>query len=163
MYSLLPALVASIFLGYGVFVACTQGFTRIGTSFFVLCITSAIWQGTWAILFQVHDPAMAMFLVKQGYLLILFLPTSLYHFLTEVSLRTGERRYVYFSYGMAACLALVLLFSHYFVSGYYSYFFGFYPKAGLLHPLHVLQTVLVVNRGLYITYMQRRQVDKNRR
>ncbi|MBV8633545.1 MAG: HAMP domain-containing histidine kinase, partial [Burkholderiaceae bacterium] len=84
-------------------------------------------------------------------------------FLTEVSLRTGERRYVYFSYGMAACLATVLLFSHYFVNGYYSYFFGFYPKAGLLHPLHVLQTVVVVNRGLYITYMQRRQVDKNRR
>ena len=163
MYSLLPALVSSIFLGYGVFVACTQGFTRIGTSFFVLCITSAIWQGTWAVLFQVHDPQLAMFLVKLGYLLILFLPTSLYHFLTEISLKENERRLVYLSYGVAGILALALLGSDYFVSGYYTYFFGRYPRAGLLHPLHVLQTVIVVNRGLYITFRQQQNATGNRR
>jgi len=163
MYSLLPALVASIFLGYGVFVACAQGFTRVGTSFFVLCMTSAMWQGTWAVLFQVHDPHLAMFLVKLGYLLILFLPTSLYHLLTEISLKENERRYVYVSYGVAAILATTLLTSNYFVSGYYDYFFGLYPKAGLLHPLHVLQTVVVVNRGLYITWRQQQNANANRR
>ena len=163
MYSLLPAAVASIFLGYGVFVACTQGFTRIGTSFFALCITSAVWQGTWAVLFQVRDPFMAMFLVKLGYLLIIFLPSSMYHFLAEVSMRTSERRYVYLSYGVAGCLALTLLFGDDFVSGYYVYFFGFYPKAGPLHPLHVLQTMILGARTLYITYMQRRHVGENQR
>ena len=85
MYSLLPALVASMFLGYGVFVVSTQGFTRISISFLALCVTSAIWQGTWAVLFQVQDPRLALLLVKVGYLLILFLPTSLYHFLTEIA------------------------------------------------------------------------------
>jgi signal transduction histidine kinase len=39
-----------------------------------------------------------------------------------------------------------------FVDGYYTYFWGYYPRAGLLHPIHVLQTVIVVNRGLYITW-----------
>jgi two-component system CAI-1 autoinducer sensor kinase/phosphatase CqsS len=163
MYSLLPALVSSIFLGYGVFVACTQGFTRIGTSFFVLCITSAVWQGTWAVLFQVQDPQMAMFLVRLGYLLILFLPTSLYHFLTEISLKENERHFVYLSYGIAGVLGVILLSSNYFVSGYYKYFFGLYPKAGLLHPIHVLQTVIVVNRGLYITFRQQQHANENRR
>lgn len=163
MYSLLPALVASIFLGYGVFVACTQGFTRVGTSFFVLCMTSTVWQGTWAVLFQVRDPHLAMFLVKLGYLLILFLPTSLYHLLTEISLKENERRFVYLSYAVAGALALILLSGNYFVNGYYSYFFGLYPKAGLLHPLHVLQTVIVVNRGLYITFRQQQHANANRR
>jgi signal transduction histidine kinase len=163
MYSLLPALVALIFLGFGIFVASTQGFTRIGSSFFVLCVTSAVWQGTWAVLFQVKDPHTAMLLVKLGYLLILFLPTSLYHFLTEISLRENERRFVYASYAIAGMLAVALLGSNYFVSGYYSYFFGLYPKAGPLHPLHVLQTVIVVSRGLYITYRQQMQARENRR
>lgn len=162
MYSLLPALVASIFLGYGIFVVCTQGFTRIGTSFFVLSIASAIWQGTWAVLFQVQDPQIALFLVKLGYLLILFLPTSLYHFLSEISLMDGERRYVYLSYGVAAVLAAVLLGSNDVVDGYYQYFFGRYPKAGPLHPIHVLQTIIVVNRGLYITYRQQQRACQHR-
>jgi signal transduction histidine kinase len=163
MYSLLPALVSSLFLGYGVFIACTQGFTRVGTSFFVLCITSAVWQGTWAVLFQIHDPHIARFLIKLGYLLILFLPTSLYQFLTEISLKDSERRYVYLSYGLAAILGLAMIPGNYFVDGYYQYFFGYYPKASYLHPIHVLQTVVVVNRGLYITYRQQQHANANRK
>ena len=154
MYSLLPALVASIFLGYGIMVACTQGFTRVGTSFFFLCMVSALWQGTWAVLFQVREPQTIMFLVRFGYLVILFLPTSLYHFLTEIAQAGRERRYVYLSYAFAGLLAIADLGSDWFVSGYYDYFFGPYPRAGLLHPLHVLQTAIVVARGLYVTYVQ---------
>lgn len=150
----LPAVVASIFVAYGLSVVCTKGFTRIGTSFFALCITSAVWQGTWAVLFQVRDPQVALFLVKLGYLLILFLPTSLYHFLCEISERTSERYWVYGSYGVAALFAVFLIGTDLFVDGYYTFFWGYYPKAGLLHPLHVLQTVVVVGRGLYITYRQ---------
>lgn len=156
MYSLLPALVASIFLGYGIMVACTQGFTRVGTSFFFLCMVSALWQGTWAVLFQVREPQTIMFLVRFGYLVILFLPTSLYHFLTEITLAGRERRYVYLSYAFAGLLAIADLGGDRFVSGYYDYFFGPYPRAGVLHPLHVLQTVVVVGRGLYVTYVQQR-------
>ncbi|PFH09633.1 signal transduction histidine kinase [Collimonas sp. PA-H2] len=163
MYSILPAVVASIFLAYGLYVVCTKGFTRIGSSFLVLCITSAFWQGAWAFLFTLRDPHMAMFVVKFGYLLILFLPTSLYHFLTEICERTTERKYVYASYAFAAILAIFLLGSDLLVSGYYQYFWGYYPKAGLLHPLHVLQTVIVVNRGLYITYREQQVAELGKR
>ncbi|HEY8027486.1 MAG TPA: ATP-binding protein [Burkholderiaceae bacterium] len=162
MYSLLPAIVASIFLGYGIIVACTQGMTRVGASFFLLCMVSALWQGTWAVLFQVSDPQTIMFLTRFGYLAILFLPTSLYHFLTEISLAEKERPLVYLSYGIAGMLAMTLLCSDLFVSGYYRFFFGPYPKAGLLHPLHVLQTVAVVGRGLYVTYRQQKHSNASR-
>jgi signal transduction histidine kinase/CheY-like chemotaxis protein len=156
MYSLLPALVASIFLGYGIMVACTQGLTRVGASFYFLCVLSALWQGTWAVLFQVRDPHIIMGLVRFGYFVIIFLPTSLYHFLTEIAQAGRERRYVYLSYGFAGLLALADLGSDWFVSGYYEDFFGPYPRAGVLHPLHVLQTTLVVSRGLWVTYVQQR-------
>lgn len=152
MYSIFPAVVASIFLAYGLYVLASKGFTRIGMSFFVLCLISAFWQGTWAILFQTKNVQTAILLTKFGYLLILFLPTSLYHFLSEISGNEKERRYVIASYVVAAILAVFLLCSNLLISGHYVYFWGYYPKAGLLHPLHVLQTILVVSRGLYITY-----------
>jgi two-component system, CAI-1 autoinducer sensor kinase/phosphatase CqsS len=163
MFSVLPAIVSALFLGYGLYVVAEKGFNRVSTSFFVLCVTTFFWQGLWAVLFQVHDPELARILIKAGYLLILFLPTSLYQFLAEISERKGERRLILLSYAFAAVLGLFDIGTNLFVDGYYRYFFGYYPKAGLLHPLHVLQTVLVVNRGLYITFRQEQQAPQGRR
>jgi len=154
MYSALPAIVSALFLGYGAYVVAVRGFNRVSTSFLLLCVTTFSWQAAWSILFQVDDPGVALVLAKAGYLLILFLPTSLYQFLVEISERTQERRWVWMSYAMAAALAVLLFNSDWLVAGTYRYFWGYYPKAGWLHPLHVLQTVLVVNRGLYVTFRQ---------
>jgi two-component system, CAI-1 autoinducer sensor kinase/phosphatase CqsS len=163
MFSVLPAIVSALFLGYGLYVVAEKGFNRVSTSFFVLCVTTFFWQGLWAVLFQTHEPATARILVKAGYLLILFLPTSLYQFLAEISQRKGERRLILLSYGFAAVLGVFDIGTNLFVDGYYHYFFGYYPKAGWLHPLHVLQTVLVVNRGLYITFRQQQQAPQGRK
>ena len=152
MYSVLPAVVSAVFLWYGGYVLAVKGFNRVSTSFFLLCLTTFFWQGTWAVLFQVHDSRMAMPLVRFGYLLILFLPTALYQFLVEISERDDERRWVYLSYAACSILGFFDVGTDLFVSGYYDYFWGYYPKAGPLHPLHVLQTSVVVTRGLYITW-----------
>lgn len=164
MYSLLPSIVAILFLAYGVYVLAAKGFSRVTGSFFLLCLTTFFWQAIWAVLFQIkNDPALALLLAKSGYLLIIFLPTSLYHFLTEISGLHKDRRWVYASYVFAAVLGAFNLFSNWFVDGTYSYFFGSYPKAGLLHPLHVLQTMVVVNRGLYLTYRASKNTSEDHR
>ncbi|MCW8194564.1 GHKL domain-containing protein [Proteobacteria bacterium 005FR1] len=154
MYSILPSIVAILFLAYSVYVLHAKGLTRVTTAFAILCITTFFWQATWAVLFQVEDPELAAVLTKVGWLLILFLPTSLYQFLVEVTGRQGEWKMVYGSYGFAALLAAFLVTTNLVVDGYYDYFWGYYPRAGLLHPLHVLQTVVVVLRGLYLTYQK---------
>ena len=78
MYSLFSAVVACYFLVTGYFV--WQKNTRTDRShiaFLVLCITTFAWQATWAVLFQVSDPELSHLLARTGYLLIIFLPTSL--------------------------------------------------------------------------------------
>ena len=152
MYSVLPGIVSILFLGYGVYAVASRGFNRITGSFFLLCLTTFLWQGTWSILFQVQAHDIAYLLAKFGYFFILFLPSALYHFLTEITGRQQERKYVYLSYGLAAILAGFLISSNLFVSGVYRYYWGYYPKAGILHPIHLLQTLVVVSRGLYITF-----------
>ena len=151
MYSVFPATVALLFLVYGGYVLWRSGFNRVTRSFFLMCLTTFAWQATWAVLFQVHDPDTAEMLVRLGYLPILFLPTTLYHFLSEITDQRRELPRVYASYGFAALL-MVTLPGDLFVRGHYDFFFGYYPKAGYLHPLHVLQTCVVVLRGLYLTW-----------
>jgi two-component system, CAI-1 autoinducer sensor kinase/phosphatase CqsS len=163
MYSLLPALVSALFLSYGIYVFIAKGITRISSIFFVHCITTFFWQGTWAVLFQVQDPALANLFIKLGYLFIIFLPTTLYHFFAEISGRQQEQLWVYASYGLATLLAIFNLTSDLFVDGYYIYFWGYYPKAGALHPVHLLQTAVVVSRGLYIILLQERKAPSDQR
>jgi signal transduction histidine kinase len=156
MHSLLPAVVSLLFLCYGAYVLHSRGVNRISLTFFLLCATTFCWQFTWAILFQMEDEHAALSLAKLGYLLILFLPTTLYHFIAELTAQRGEGRWVALSYGMASVLGVLLLTSDWLVAGLYRYFFGFYPRAGLLHPLHLLQTGLVVGRGLWLLYRRQR-------
>jgi hypothetical protein len=146
LYSILPAFVSALFLGCGVYAVSIRTITRVSLSFFFLCLTTAFWQGIWALLFQTTDINSAHLLVKASYLLIIFLPTSFYLFITEMCNKGGERRYVVASYGLASVLAIFLLSGDQFVSGQYKYFFGYYPKAGPLHLIHVAQTLLLAGR-----------------
>ncbi|NRR34195.1 histidine kinase [Oxalobacteraceae bacterium] len=152
MYSILPALVSLLFLCCGGYVFYSRGVSRISLTFFVICATTFCWQSTWALLFQMQDEHAALSLAKFGYLLILFLPSTLYHFIAELSARRSERRWVELSYLLAGALGVVMLSSDDIIAGLNHYFFGFYPKAGWLHPLHLLQTLVVVSRGLYLLY-----------
>ncbi|QGZ66821.1 sensor histidine kinase [Paraburkholderia acidisoli] len=157
MYSILPAFVSAQFLGFGVYVLLTEGFTRLSVPFALMCATTFIWQGTWAFLFQTPDPELAAALVKLGYLFILFLPTTVYHFMIEVSGRRGERVPLMLSYALSLALAALLLMTDKVVDGYGTFFFGRYPRAGLLHPVHVLQTVLLTCRSAWLLIAARRQ------
>ncbi|MGO4582045.1 ATP-binding protein [Cupriavidus sp. 2TAF22] len=163
MYAILPAFVSAIFLGFGLYVLVTKGVTRISTSFFLLCVTTFAWQGTWAFLFQAEHPDVALLLAKVGYLFIIFLPTCFYHFITEVSERRTERPLLLASYGLSLVLAVLVLTGGEVVSGFYTYFFGAYPKAGRLHPLHVAQTVLLACRSGWLLLAARRGATGEKR
>lgn len=151
MYSVLPAIVSILFLFFGLYVVNQKGINRVSTSFLVLCVTTFFWQFTWAALFQAKDPDTANQLIKMGWLLILLLPTALYHFVSEITGTRSDLKYVFISYVFAMVLAAIMIATDWVIAGFYEYFWGYYPKAGPLHPLHVLQTAVVVGRAMYIT------------
>ena len=158
MYSILPAFVSALFLGLGLSVLLTEGLTRLSTPFALMCVCTFFWQGTWAFLFQTTNAEVAGVLVKVGYLFILFLPTTFYHFVTEVAGPRGERRLLLASYGLCVLLAIFLLTGDEVVAGFETYFFGPYPKAGPLHPVHVLQTLFLAWRSGWLLLRARREV-----
>lgn len=163
MYSLLPGLVSGLFLGFGFHVLVSKGFNRLSGSLFLLCLTTCFWQAAWAVLYQTRDPATADVIVRLGYLPIIFLPTCYYHFLVETTGRRREWRWVWLSYGLALVLAMIHLETRLFLAGRYDYFFGAYPRAGPLHPLHMPQTVVLGLRCLQITLQAAREARPGQR
>ncbi|ACC74680.1 ATP-binding protein [Paraburkholderia phymatum] len=163
MYSTLPAFVSALFLGFGVYVLLTEGVTRLSAPFALMCMTTFAWQGAWAFLFQTTSPEAAGLLVKAGYFFILFLPTSFYHFVIELTERRDERPLLMASYALCVILAVLLMTSDEVVAGFGSHFFGDYPKAGRLHPVHVLQTVMLACRSGWLLIVSRRQARARHR
>lgn len=159
MYSVLPALVAFLFLFFGLYVTHSKGLNRVTAAFLILCITTFFWQFVWAILFQVENEKLAQNLIDLGWLLILFLPTSLFHFLVELTGQQNHKKKVYASYIFSIFLAATHVTTDLVINGNYHYFWGFYPKAGIFHSLHVLQTTTVVLYGLYLAYQKQKLVQ----
>ena len=156
MTTLLPALVSLLFLGYGAYVLVSRGVNRISVAFFALCAMTFCWQFTWSILFQLEDPDSADMVARTGYFLILFLPTSLYWFVAELTVDRAELRWVGASSAFAALLAALLVSGDDVVAGTWHYRYGFYPKAGPLLWLHIVQTVVVMTRALILLYQHMR-------
>jgi signal transduction histidine kinase len=53
---------------------------------------------------------------------------------------------------MGLIFEVVLLTTNYFIDGFYKYFWGFYPKAGFLHPLYLLLLTVLVIRIFYLLF-----------
>ncbi len=159
MFSILPGIVALLFLFFGLYVVHSKGLNRVTTAFLILCLTTFFWQFLWAILFQVNDEKIAQNLIDLGWLLIIFLPTSLFHFLVEITGQQREKKKVYASYVLSMFLAAIHVTTDLIIDGKYDYFFGYYPKAGILHPIHVTQTTAVVIYGLFLSYKKQQLVQ----
>ncbi len=152
MYSLLPALVSGLFIAFGLYVLSAKGLSRVTASFFLFCVTTFFWQSSWAVLYTVSDAAVADIIIRFGYVMIIFLPTTMYHFSAEICAQKSEQPWIYASYGLAALLAVFVPFGDWFVAGHYTYYWGFYPKAGPLHAVHVLQTAVLALRVFVIAF-----------
>lgn len=157
MLILLPGLVSLLFLGYGAYVLVSRGVNRVSASFFILCAMTFCWQFTWSILFQLEDEAAARLVARIGYFLILFLPTSLYYFVVELTVEPRELPRVAASVVFSAGLALLLVTTDTIVEGTWRYRYGFYPRAGPLLALHILQTVVVMTRALVLLHAHMRR------
>jgi two-component system CAI-1 autoinducer sensor kinase/phosphatase CqsS len=159
MFSILPGIAALFFLFFGLYLVHSKGLNRVTTAFLILCLTAFFWQFICAILFQVDNQKIAQNLIDLGWLLIIFIPASLFHFLVEMTGQQREEKKVYASYLLSIFLAAIHLTTDLVIDGKYDYFFGYYPKAGILHPLHVTQTIAVVIYGLFLSYKKQQLVQ----
>jgi signal transduction histidine kinase len=158
-YSILPFVGSFLFLAMGLVAIFSPAKKKLTVPFLFLSITTFIWQFSWAVLFRQTDSQIGMDIIRFGYFFIIFLPTAMYHFLIEISETYSDRKWLKLAYGLDVVFAVSVIFTNLFVSGYFHYSWGFYPKAGIFHPLHILQTSLMVSRGLWIVYVKSKAVS----
>lgn len=112
----------------------TRRKSTVFISFFQLALCTLWWHGSWILLFMEEQQQRAEVIAVLGHLSILYLPVAYNKLYAEMlGIRTHDKlfRAIYF-----VMLAL-LLSTRLIIDGVHQFSWGFYPKAGLLHPLFI--------------------------
>ena len=151
----IPPLVSSIlFILLGVFVFFKNPRSNINQAFGLMCLVTFWWQFSWFILFSFNTEKMASIMVRVGYSGIIFIPYSFYHFFIFFLKKNREKKIVPFAYLAGLFFLFFNWSSNLFIKGYYKYSWGYYPKAGILHPLYLLTLFAVAGRVTYLLYKE---------
>lgn len=150
-FSIPPFIAAVFFLYLGLFVFFKNPKAALNISFLLTCLSSFIWEFTYSIAFNVTDYEVALKLMKIGYVGVIFIPLTIFqffHLFLEMKKRI-DRFILYISYPATVFFLISLFSGNLLVSGLYKYFWGFYPKTGIVQPFLV---ALLVIGSMRISY-----------
>ncbi len=146
-----PPLVSSIFFcALAIFVLSRHNRTALNTTLGLACFVTAWWQLSWFFLFSTVDQNFAQIIVKIGYSGIIFIPLTLYHFFVGFANSKRDQKLVISGYLFCLLMFCLLWGSNYVINGYYNFFWGHYPKAGILHPLFLVVLVSLAIRTAFL-------------
>ena len=151
-YTTPPLLSSILFLILGASVYWNNRKSITNITFLLVCFVTFWWQFSWFIIFNTQDEFLANYLVKIGYIGIIFIPIFFFHFFLSFIGETSrfDKILLYFSYLAGIIFEIALLTTNYFINGFYKYFFGFYPKAGFLHPFYLSLLSILTIRAIYL-------------
>lgn len=145
-YSIPPLLSSILFIILGVFIFWKNKKAKINIAFLFICLCTAWWQFSWFLLFNTSNKQIAEILVRVGHVGIIFIPIAFYHYyILFIGKKTKFDSWLLALSYLLGTLFILSLPTNLFINGYYKYYWGFYPKAGILHPIYlVLLSILAL-------------------
>ena len=138
LYGLPPFLSGILILGFGLIIYKSNPALVRNRAMSIMCLGATIWLCSYAInYFFPKSPILNIFLSKFSYIGVTIIWVAYLHF-TVSFLGIKANRLLIFTYIFAFVLAVLTLFTNLIVCDNYHYFWGPYPKAAKLHPLHLL-------------------------
>lgn len=148
----IPLLLASLLVFVcGAWVVRSNPAAVTNRTFGLLSLCSCLWLVSMSMLYSTTDDADATFWGKSIYVGIVYIPAVVYHFCVRLHRHAGNQL-ILVNYVLGTAF-LCMLPTPYLVNGHYSYFWGLYPKAGLLHPLFLVYFFSVSGLALRELYL----------
>ncbi|MEW6544421.1 MAG: ATP-binding protein [Nitrospirota bacterium] len=148
LYSLPPLFASTLVFACGLWVLLENPKATTNITFGLLCLAVCTWLSGVFLMYSASQEREALLWGRFVYVGVAFIPALFYHFHRSFLKDPPARRSVLANYLVSSAF-LVLIPTPYFLSGHYRYFWGYYPQAGVLHPLFLLYFGLVSGLSLY--------------
>ena len=136
--SILPNIVVSILiLSLGAIVFFRNTKSDLNCSFFLMALSIVLWIFFHAICYITKDPSIALFWAKFSYLGVCFVSTNIYAFSVAYLNLSQQKKWVFQAYMMSSLFCLFIP-TGWLIKEVQRYPWGYYPRAGEIHPILVL-------------------------
>ncbi len=153
LYSVPPLLAGTVIIACGLWVLMKQPQALVNITFSLVCGAVSIWLFSFFMVYSSADEAEASFWGRCVYVGVVFIPAIFYHFSSSVLQRRMPNKLIVINYFISTAF-LLLIPTPYLLNGDYTYFWGHYPKAGLLHPLFLMYFGLAGGLSLFRIYQE---------
>ena len=164
IYAVPNFVVAFLFIFLGLFVFYKNQKSPVSRTFLLMAVMAFIWQFVYGIAYLSVNENVANILLRIGYGGVIFIPVVNCHFGASFLKDRKQIMIIYASYVLGAIFFVFLLTTNLFMTGVYKYFWGYYPKVSILHPLYLVTllgiTVYALMSTLWRVYMRARK-EKN--
>jgi len=151
LYSVPPLLAGTVIIACGLWVLMKQPRALVNITFSLVCGTISVWLFSFFMVYSSADDAEANFWGRCVYIGVVYIPAAFYHFSSSVLQHRMPNKLIVSNYFISTAF-LLLIPTPYLLNGDYTYFWGHYPKAGLLHPLFLMYFGLVGGMALFRIY-----------
>jgi signal transduction histidine kinase len=161
VYAVPPLLAGTLVVACGLWIVLERPSSTTHLTFGLVCGGVSIWLFGLFMVYSTTDSEKAMFWGKFIYLGVIYIPAFFYHFCASFLERSKDNKLILTNY-LASTAFLLLIPTSYLINGQYVYFWGFYPKAGVLHPLFLVYFAWVSGlalRKLYLGYRAKEETD----
>lgn len=155
----IPTLIASLYsIILGSFVILKNKRSYPNLAFFVFLLSTFFWQGGTALTLLSKEPAMALLCTRLAFFGIALIPVTTYHFVASF-LKIEHKKIVSIGYLISLLFFFPLVWTSYIFDGVYEYSWGYWYKAGSVHPFFLGYFIFFMLLSFYKLYVQYKKED----
>jgi len=150
-YSIPPLVAGTIIFATGLWTVFKNPRATTNRLFGLLCLSLCFWLFGIFMVYSTSHATEALFWEKFIYVGVVFIPAIFYQFCANFLQSKREKNLTLLNYFISALFALLIPTS-YLINGQYQFFWGYYPRAGLLHPLFLVYFLWITSLSLRKLY-----------
>ncbi len=162
IYSIPYFFAAFLVILLSIFVFIKDRTSNINKLFALFGFCNFTWLLSYAVSYWFKEINIASVWLKIGYTGVIFLVITGLHFnATFLGFANKQKKIILTAYLVGFLFVLLLWNTTYFIHGYHQYYWGYYPKASILHPVYLLFFVLLIVWIFSTSYIFMQKERKN--